>query len=87
MKNIMKSKTKSKIRILKGGWKVAEENDDSKYVKELVIKLSISGDKKKGYHLFMEPEGCFAADSYHESLEDAIKVANEDFGVTESEWL
>lgn len=83
----MKCTTKSKIRILKGGWKVAEENDDSKYVKELVVKLSIFGDKEKGYHLIMAPEGCFTADSYHKTLEDAIKIASEEFGVAESEWL
>ena len=82
----MKSEVTIRIRILKGGWKVAEESDESKYVKVLKVQLSIEGNNKKGYFLFMEPEGLFCADNHFDSLDEAINDAFELFGVNKSDW-
>ena len=76
----------ARIRLLKGGWMVAEPDDDSEYVRDLTVKLSIIGDDQGGYHLVMEPEGCFTADDWHESIQAAKDNAAEAFGVTDSDW-
>jgi len=84
---IMKCTVKSRIRLFKRGWKIAEECDDFKYVKNLNVKLSIDGNEENGYHLTMEPEDCFAADNHYESLEEAIESAYELFGVSITDWV
>ena len=50
------------------------------------MTLEIQGDAKNGYHLVMSPEGCFTADTWHESVEDAKATAEEAFGVPPHEW-
>ncbi len=75
------------IRILKGGWKIAESSDDSKYVKTLVVSLSIQGDPQNGYHLLMQPEGCFCADYHYQTKDEALEDAQELFGVAASSWI
>ena len=82
----MKAITNTKIRKLKGGWKVAEEGDDSEYVQELKVELCIQGNKKDGYHLVMMPEGCFAADYHYFSKQEAKDDAAEIFGVPVDGW-
>lgn len=74
----MKCSVKKKIRKLKGGWKVAEESDDSKCVQELLVNLTIEGNSKEGY---------FLADSHYESLEEALEDAHISFGVSKEDWL
>ncbi|TLU61088.1 hypothetical protein FE810_15560 [Thalassotalea litorea] len=87
MSVIMKCTTKARIRILKGGWQVAEDDDESKYVKNLAVNLSIVGNEKNGYHLLMEPEGCFVADSHYESIAEAKEDASDSLGVKDSDWV
>lgn len=72
--------------MLKGGWKIANADDASEYVKDLNIELSITGNKKDGYHLLIKPKGCSAADSHHKSLADAKENADDLFGIIESDW-
>ncbi|MCO1334208.1 hypothetical protein MO867_07605 [Microbulbifer sp. OS29] len=87
MSVIIKCATKARIRILKGGWQVAEDDDESKYVKNLAVNLSIVGSKKNGYHLLMEPKGCFVADSHYESISEAKKDARDSLGVNSTDWV
>ena len=74
------------IRLLKGGWKIAEAEDGCEYVKSVQVSLSITGNKKHGYHLLMAPDGRSAADAHYDSIEDAMETATELFGVTEADW-
>jgi hypothetical protein len=76
----------ARIRLLKGGWKVADPDDDSEYVQTVSVELSIIGDGKHGYHLVMKPEGCFVADSHYDSIQAAKDDAAECFGVVDSDW-
>jgi hypothetical protein len=50
------------------------------------VELEIQGDPKNGYHLVMSPEGCFTADSWHATLEDALADALGLFGVPIDGW-
>jgi hypothetical protein len=51
-----------------------------------VVELEIQGDEKNGFHLVMSPDGCFTADTWHESVEDAKDTAHRLFGVGFEEW-
>ncbi|MDR8523718.1 hypothetical protein [Shewanella fidelis] len=82
----MKSVIEQDIRILKGGWRVAESEDEIKYVKRLVIALSIEGDPKNGYHLIMTPDGLFTADLHFDSIKEAKEEAEEYFEVSNIQW-
>jgi hypothetical protein len=76
----------ARIRRLKGGWKVADQDDDSQYVSTLTVDLSIIGDGKNGFHMVMQPEGLFAADTHYDSIQAAKDDAAECFGVVDSDW-
>ena len=67
-------------------WKVAEPSDPAATTQERVVSLKIQGDAKHGYHLVMSPEGCFAADSWHPTIEDALDTAQRLFEVRPDEW-
>ena len=67
-------------------WKVAEPSDTSALVQRRRVELEIQGDGKNGYHLVMSPEGCFTADTWHETLEDAKDTAHQIFGVGPGDW-
>ena len=62
-------------------WKVAEPPDPTSSVQERAVALEIQGDAKTGYHLIMSPSGCFTADSWHETIEDAMDSALRVFDV------
>lgn len=78
--------TRSKIRKLKGGWRLANDSDPVEYVTEVEVKLLIEGNMKNGYHLIITPDGFFTTDSHHETLEDAIESAKESFNISYSDW-
>jgi hypothetical protein len=67
-------------------WKVAEPSDPPAGVQEREVVLEIQGDAANGYHLVMSPAGCFSADTWHESAEDAKAAAAEVFGVAPDGW-
>ena len=71
---------------LKGGWKVADEEDDPQYVKLLDVKLSIVENPGGGFLLIMEPEGRFASDLFFDAQEEARKDAARFFGVADDSW-
>lgn len=74
------------IRGSGNAWKVAEPSDPPASVQERVVTLEIQGNAADGYHLVMSPAGCFTADTWHESVEDAKDTAAEVFGVLPDEW-
>ncbi|MCI0640829.1 MAG: hypothetical protein L0Y72_25665 [Gemmataceae bacterium] len=68
-------------------WKVAEPSDPAATVQERAVTLEIQGDAKNGYHLIMSPSGCFTADSWHETIEDAIDTSRRLFDVRPDGWI
>jgi hypothetical protein len=76
------------VRICGSGnaWKVGEPSDSAAQARERPVTLEIQGDAKNGYHLVMSPEGCFTADTWHESIADAKATAEELFNVPPDGW-
>ncbi|MBN9523656.1 hypothetical protein J0H58_34950 [bacterium] len=74
------------IRGSGNSWKVAEPSDPPASVREREVVLEIQGDATNGYHLVMTPAGCFTADMWHESVEDAKAAAAEMFSVAPDGW-
>ena len=66
-------------------WKLAQPTERAA-VTERVVSLEIQGDDSSGYHLIETPEGCFTADSWHETKADALETAERRFGVRPSDW-
>jgi len=67
-------------------WGVAKPSDPPGRVEDRVVTLEIQGNAADGYHLIISPAGCFTADTWHESVEDAKATAAEAFGVLPHEW-
>src|SRR4051794_30463291 len=82
----MKADAEVLIRGYANQWKVAEPSDTSALIQRRVVILKIQGDAKDGYHLVMSPEGCFTADTWHETVEDAKDIAYRIFGVSPDQW-
>jgi hypothetical protein len=74
------------IRSSRHAWTLAKPSDPPSRVQEREVKLEIQSDGANGYHLVMSPAGCFTADSWHESIEDAKAAAAEAFGVPPDGW-
>ncbi len=74
------------IRGQGNAWKVAEPSDPPARVQDRVVTLEIQGNAAEGYHLVMSPAGCFTADTWHASVEDAKATAAKLFGVPPQEW-
>ncbi|MHC5540224.1 hypothetical protein ACYOEI_18550 [Singulisphaera rosea] len=82
----MKVSVELLIRGYGNAWRVAKPSDTGALVRRRVVELEIQGDGKDGYHLVMSPEGCFTADTWHETIEDAKETAQESFGVPSESW-
>lgn len=67
-------------------WKVAGPSDPPARVQEREVTLEIRGNAADGYHLVMSPVGCFTADTWHETAEEAKATAAELFGVPPDGW-
>jgi hypothetical protein len=67
-------------------WKVAEPSDPQSLTRDRLVSLEIQGDVTNGYHLNMSPDGCFTADSWHATIEDALESAQRVFGVPPASW-
>ena len=68
-------------------WKVAEESDPVSTIEERAVSLEIRGDATNGFHLIVSPSGCFTADSWHETIDDAIDTAHRLFDVRPDAWI
>ena len=67
------------------GWRAADPDDPDGKV--LPFRLEITDDGG-GHFLFIYEslDGVFCADTWHESLEEAFAAAQDNFGITRSEW-
>lgn len=74
------------IRGTCNAWKVAESSDPPNLVQERTVALEIQGNVRDGYHLLMAPAGCFTADTWHETVQDAKEAALRLFGVPPDGW-
>ena len=74
------------IRGYANAWKVAGAADPRANIQDRVVTLEIVGNPADGYHLLMSPAGCFTADTWHESVEDAKGTAAVAFGVSPDGW-
>lgn len=86
MDQSLKATAEVLIRGYGNAWKVAGPSDTGPLVQRRKVELEIQSDGRDGYHLVMSPEGCFTADTWHETLEDAKDTAFEVFGVGPGEW-
>lgn len=50
------------------------------------VALEITGDPRAGFHLVVAPDGFFAADTWHETQEQALAEAAEAFGIRPDAW-
>jgi hypothetical protein len=74
------------IRGTSNAWKVADSSDPPTTVQDRQVALEIQGNARDGYHLRMSPAGCFPADTWHQSLEEARDTAQRLFGVPPDGW-
>lgn len=76
------------IRILghpHSGWSPADLDDDNAL--EVEFRFEITDDGNNGFLLvYQSLDGCYAADSWHETLAAAFTCAEESYGITPSEW-
>ena len=78
--------TRARIFGTANSWGLTPQPGYASEGRDCAIGLEIQGDPKSGYHLVMAPEGFFTADSWHQSLDEALASARELFDVTASEW-
>jgi len=50
------------------------------------VRLAIQGNAKHGFHLVQSPDGFFTADSHSPTLDDALTLAQELYGIPASAW-
>lgn len=67
------------------GWSGCDEGTPGSF--ELEFAFRITSDGAKGYLLvYSSLDGRFAADTWHQSIEEAYVAANEQFGIEQAEW-
>jgi hypothetical protein len=82
----MKIRTKALIRGMSNSWKGTGPPDSPVSAPDREVVLEILGDAKNGYHLNMSPWGCFTADTWHATLEEAKDTAHRIFDVPLEAW-
>lgn len=67
------------------GWSAADPDDDNALALE--FRFEITDDGNKNFLLvYQSVDGRYAADSWHEIVDEAIARAEESFGIAPSEW-
>jgi len=67
------------------GWRAADDDDPS--ARELPFRFAITDDGDGHFLLaYQSLDGAYSADSWHESLIDALASAEEQFGIGRGEW-
>ncbi len=79
--------TKVRIWGSKNAWSLSEDSGYSGSGVECDVELEIIGDDKNGYHFIMVPEDFFTADTWHETLREALEEGRDVFGIDFSEWI
>ena len=77
------------VRILghpNSGWSPADLDDDNAL--EIEFHFEITDDGNRGFLLVQQSlDRCYAADSWHETLEEALACAEDSYGITPAEWM
>ena len=77
------------VRILghpNSGWSPADLDYDNAL--EIEFRFEITDDGHKGFLLVQQSvDGSYAADSWHETLEEAQACAEDSYGITPAEWV
>ncbi|MDG2381931.1 MAG: hypothetical protein P8N76_09670 [Pirellulaceae bacterium] len=80
------SSTRIRVWGRKNAWSSSPDSGYRGPGSECDIKLEIEGDDKNGYHLIMSPDGFFTADTWIQTLEEAIRDGEERFGIAPQDW-
>lgn len=83
----LRTQTRAVIFGSRNSWSVSWHSGLEKAGVERNVCLEIQGDEKDGYHLVKSPEGFFAADDWHMTIEEAQKSAGELFNVEDLQWV
>ena len=68
------------------GWSSADEGTPGSF--ELEFRFQVTDDGGENYLLvYSSLDGRYAADSWHATLQEALAVAEEQFGIEAREWL
>ena len=67
-------------------WEVVEDTNPATRAREVDVQLEIQGNGEGGYFLLMAPEGCFTADNWYRTKEEALEDALRLFGVPTDGW-
>ena len=78
--------TKARVWGTKNAWSLSPLRIADEPNHECEVQLEIQGDDRNGYHLVMSPNGFFTADSWHQTIQDALDTARELFGVITDDW-
>ncbi|WP_457390508.1 hypothetical protein [Roseateles sp. P5_E1] len=77
------------VRILghpNSGWSPADPDDDNAL--EIEFRFEITDDGNKNFLLVCHSlDGCYAADTWHETLEEAVACAQDSYDIAPSEWM
>lgn len=82
---VWKATVELRVRGRQSAWQ-ASRRDEAADGQLTRTSLEIQGSSKQGFHLVVEPEGFFAADTWHETEQDARSEAEEAFGVLPGDW-
>ena len=85
MKSIVAT-VNAKVFGTKNGWSLAPIEGKERESTDCEVLLEIQGTKKNGFNLVISPAGFFAADSWHETKQEALESAEELFGVSAESW-
>jgi hypothetical protein len=67
------------------GWGGADPEDPSAI--EVEFSFAVTTDGNQNYLLvYHSTDGKYAADSWHETVEEALECAQESFGIVANEW-
>jgi hypothetical protein len=68
------------------GWSGADPDDLNAL--EVEFSFKVTSDGNRNYLLvYQSIDGSYAADTWHESVEDALVWARDSFGIEEDEWF
>ena len=82
----MKASVVVPIRSSANTWSAAKPSDPSAHVRDRRVDLEVEGNPRDGFHLIMSPDGCFTADTWHETAEEAKDAPLQAFGVLLEDW-
>jgi len=80
----LQAEVQAEIRGSHDAWSLSA--DDPGPSRVVQVRLAIMGDEQNGFHLIQNPKGFLAVDTWHRTLDEALDVARELFGVRREAW-